>query len=70
MEISRSASPGREDDALLADLRAGKDEAFARLLRNEEDARDAVQEALISAFRSIDRFEGAAASAPGCTASR
>lgn len=29
-----------------------------RLLRNEEDARDAVQESLISAFRSIDRFEG------------
>jgi RNA polymerase sigma-70 factor, ECF subfamily len=63
----------REEEALLADLRAGKDEAFGRLLRDhggrllaaarrllrdEEDARDAVQEALVSAFRSLDRFEG------------
>ncbi len=29
-----------------------------RFLRDEDDARDAVQEAFISAFRSIDRFEG------------
>ena len=29
-----------------------------RLLRSEEDARDAVQDAFVSAFRSIDRFEG------------
>lgn len=28
-----------------------------RFLRNEEDARDAVQEAFVSAFRSIPRFE-------------
>lgn len=28
-----------------------------RLLRNDEDARDTVQDALLSAFRSIDRFE-------------
>jgi RNA polymerase sigma-70 factor (ECF subfamily) len=31
-----------------------------RMLRHEEDARDAVQEAFVSAFRSIDRFEGGA----------
>jgi RNA polymerase sigma-70 factor (ECF subfamily) len=64
--------PGAEDHALLADLRAGREEAFARLLRehggrmlavarrlvrDEEDARDAVQEAFVSAFRSLDRFE-------------
>ena len=31
-----------------------------RLLRSEDDARDAVQEAFLSAFRAIDRFEGEA----------
>ncbi len=31
-----------------------------RILRHEEDARDAVQDALLSAFRSADRFAGAA----------
>jgi RNA polymerase sigma-70 factor (ECF subfamily) len=31
-----------------------------RLLTNEEDARDAVQEAFLNAFRNIDRFEGQA----------
>jgi len=64
---------GGEDQALLAELRAGSEAAFARLLRehggrmlavarrlvrDEEDARDAVQEAFVSAFRSLDRFEG------------
>jgi len=29
-----------------------------RLLRNEEDARDAVQEAFVSAFRSLATFQG------------
>ncbi len=32
-----------------------------RLLRSEEDARDAVQDALLAAFRSMDRFQGQAA---------
>ncbi|HET7437004.1 MAG TPA: sigma-70 family RNA polymerase sigma factor [Thermoanaerobaculia bacterium] len=60
------------DAALVARLRAKDDDAFEALLRthmprllrvarrflqNEEDARDAVQDAFISAFRSIDRFE-------------
>jgi RNA polymerase sigma-70 factor (ECF subfamily) len=31
-----------------------------RILRNEEDAKDAVQEGLISALSSLDRFEGSA----------
>ena len=59
--------------ALLEGLRRGDDEAFTtlvhqhagrmlatarRLLRSEDDARDAVQEAFISAARSIDGFAG------------
>ena len=59
--------------ALLARLRAGEDDAFEELVRHnagrllavarrylksEEDAQDAVQETFLSAFRSIDRFEG------------
>jgi RNA polymerase sigma-70 factor (ECF subfamily) len=68
------ALPGIPDEgALLAGLRARDDAAYERLVRaqggrmlavaqrllgNAEEARDAVQEAFISAFRSIDRFEG------------
>jgi RNA polymerase sigma-70 factor (ECF subfamily) len=64
------------DEAKLIDaLRAGEDDAYAqlvrryggrllavtrRLLREEEDARDAVQEAFLSAFKSIGRFEAQA----------
>lgn len=62
-----------EDMALLARLRAGDDAAYEqwiresggrmlkvarRYLRSNEDARDAVQEAFFSAFRSIERFDG------------
>jgi RNA polymerase sigma-70 factor (ECF subfamily) len=58
---------------LLARLRAGNDAAFAelirrhsgrllavvrRLLRREEDAQDALQEAFLSAFRALDKFDG------------
>jgi RNA polymerase sigma-70 factor (ECF subfamily) len=72
----RSApQPAHEEQALLARLRAGEDAAFAellrvhggrllavarRLLRSEDDARDALQDALLQAFRGIDRFEGGA----------
>lgn len=63
-----------EEKTLLAGLRAGQEWAFeamvrvhgGRLLavarrytRNEEDARDVVQSAYLSAFRSLDGFEGA-----------
>jgi len=66
-------APEVDEKALLERLRAGENAAFEalirdhggrmlsvarRFLRSEEDARDAVQEAFISAFRSVDRFEG------------
>jgi len=62
-----------DEAALLAGLRAGDEDAYETLLRtysgrmlavarrflsSEEDARDAVQEAFISAFKAMDRFEG------------
>lgn len=65
-----------EEAALLMRLRAGEEGAYRdllhrhggrllavarRLMRDEEAARDCLQEALISAFRAIDRFEGRAA---------
>ncbi len=61
------------DTTLVARLRNGDGEAFdemtrryagrmlavaRRMLRSDEDARDAVQEAFVSAFKSRDRFEG------------
>ena len=63
----------RDEQSLLARLRAGDEAAFAelvrenagrllavarRLLRSEEDARDAVQDSFLQAFRGIGRFEG------------
>lgn len=63
------------DGELLARLRGGDAAAFAelldqhggmvlavarRILHHEEDARDATQEAFVSAFRAIDRFDGSA----------
>ncbi|MFN7979746.1 MAG: sigma-70 family RNA polymerase sigma factor [Vicinamibacterales bacterium] len=62
-----------EEQALLAGLRAGSDTAFETLVRttsprllavarrivgSDEDARDVLQEAYASAFKSIGRFEG------------
>jgi RNA polymerase sigma-70 factor (ECF subfamily) len=64
-----------DEHALLARLRAGDDQAFEELVRtysprllglarrivgNDEDARDVIQDAMISAFRSIERFQGEA----------
>ncbi len=67
------AGPFDSDAELLEGLRSGREEAFEtvvrsfsgrmlsvcrRILRNEEEAKDAVQEAFLSAFRAISRFEG------------
>ena len=68
-------SPGYGESALVARLQAGDALAFGelvraqgprmlavarRLLRSDDDAADAVQEAFISAFRAIGNFEGGA----------
>jgi RNA polymerase sigma-70 factor (ECF subfamily) len=62
-----------DEAALLMSLRAGDAAAFEQLVReyggrmlavtrrflaSEEDAQDAVQEAFLSAFKALDRFEG------------
>jgi RNA polymerase sigma-70 factor (ECF subfamily) len=67
------ATSAPDDSALVQQLRRGDEAAYAslvrshgprmlavarRLLRDEEDARDAVQEAFLSAFRAIDDFRG------------
>lgn len=67
------AVPPLQEAELLEALRAGREEAFEtlvrahsgrmlsvcrRILRNEEEAKDAVQEAFVSAFRGISSFEG------------
>jgi len=69
------AIPAPDAQLLLERLRAGEESAYEELVRSyggrllavarrflpvEEDARDAVQDAFLSAFRSIDRFEGQA----------
>jgi len=66
---------GEDDRTLLTRLQHGDAEAFEvmvrthgrqmllvarRMLGNEEDARDAVQSAFLSAFRSVGSFEGEA----------
>jgi RNA polymerase sigma-70 factor (ECF subfamily) len=67
------AAAALDEQTLLDGLRAGNDEAFEclvrvyggrmlavarRFVRNEEDARDVVQAAYLSAFRCVGQFEG------------
>jgi RNA polymerase sigma-70 factor (ECF subfamily) len=75
MAAEGDARAGYGESALIARLQAGDASAFAelvraqgprmlavarRLLRSDDDAADAVQEAFISAFRAIGNFEGGA----------
>jgi RNA polymerase sigma-70 factor, ECF subfamily len=70
-----SEAPREDTDPLLDGLRRGDEEAFAtlvrrestrmlatarRLLGNDQDAEDAVQEAFLQAHRAIGRFNGGA----------
>jgi RNA polymerase sigma-70 factor, ECF subfamily len=67
------STQGAEERALVARLRSGDEAAYEqvvreqggrmlsvarRLLRDEDEARDAVQEAFLAAFRSIGTFAG------------
>ena len=67
----RDAAGEREDAALLEGIRRGDKRSYEqlvqryggmilavarRLLRNEDDARDAVQDAFLNAFRALTRF--------------
>ncbi len=70
-----SPSRGGEDAAILSRLRAGDEVAFAelvrreggrllaiarRILRSDDDAQDAVQDAFLAAFRHLPEFVGEA----------
>lgn len=73
MDTPSPSSQTPDDASIVAGLRSGDPRAFEamvrahvgplravalRLLRNEEDADDAVQEAFLNAYRSLDRFRG------------
>lgn len=73
LDASAPPAPELDETTLVARLRAGDNDAYEELvrtyggrllavaigvLRNEEDARDAVQAAYLSAFRALPTFEG------------
>ncbi|MBX9737195.1 MAG: sigma-70 family RNA polymerase sigma factor, partial [Phycisphaerales bacterium] len=72
-EADAAESELRAEETLLARLRAGEDAAFdelvvlsggrmlavaRRMMPREEDAADAVQDAFLSAFKSLSKFDG------------
>jgi RNA polymerase sigma-70 factor (ECF subfamily) len=73
MDSTSRFVPDRDEAALLAGMQAGAEDAFEtcvrlssprllvvarRILKNEQDACDAVQDAFLSAFKEIGRFKG------------
>jgi RNA polymerase sigma-70 factor, ECF subfamily len=75
LDVGEKPALENSEIELVARLRAGEESAYItlvsdyggrmllvarRILNNEDDARDAVQDAFLSAFRSIDRFAGEA----------
>jgi RNA polymerase sigma-70 factor (ECF subfamily) len=73
IEPTRQLEAPVDEATLLTRLQAGDNDAFEvcvraysnrllvvarRILRNEEDARDAVQEAFLSAFKQVGNFQG------------
>ena len=73
MPTIETVAPPAEDAALLVRLREGSDDAFTdlvrtntgrllavarRMLRQEQEAQDAVQEAFVCAFKALGAFEG------------
>lgn len=73
MPTIETVAPAAEDVTLLTRLRGGDDDAFAdlvqantgrllavarRMLRQEQEAEDAVQEAFVSAFKALASFQG------------
>lgn len=73
MMAGPSGPADTDQSKLIARLRAGEDRAYdevvalaggrmlavaRRMMAREEDAQDAVQDAFLSAFRAIDRFDG------------
>jgi RNA polymerase sigma-70 factor (ECF subfamily) len=75
-DAGSALATGTDEGPSLAELRSGHPTAFERLVRlyggrllavarrildNEDEARDALQDAFVSAFRSIRDFQGGAA---------
>ncbi|MGA7992451.1 MAG: sigma-70 family RNA polymerase sigma factor [Thermoanaerobaculia bacterium] len=73
MPTIETVAPPSEELALLTRLRAGNDDAFTdlvrantgrllavarRMLRQDQEAQDAVQEAFVCAFKALGSFEG------------
>src|SRR5262249_1394044 len=73
LEAGVATADSRDETALVAAMRGGDSASFAhgvgtwcapmlavagRLLNNEEDAKDRVQDGFITAFRKLDTFEG------------